>query len=453
MTRLAFILSILCASVANASTLTVTSLSDSGAGSLRQAVADASASDTVTFAITGKIALTTEITIDKSLTIAGNGQITLDGGGSTRLLNLSVPGTSISLSHLTFAHGYDGGDYGGGAILCVASLELINATFLDNSTDDGGDQRGGAVWAVQDEDLTGMTVAIQGCTFARNHSAVGGALEINLVDAVTIDDSVFNDNSARGHGAVSLGQSATTATITHSTFSNNSATVTTGALYVEHSTFVMSNCTFNGSRGGYAAVGIENDASTTFNNVTFSGGADGTADVASEGGSITLASSILGSDIGCFEGASITSDDHNIIRNGHSCTITPAAHDKVGTAAVPINPVLLALTDNGGNTKTMALGCGSPALRAAGACEAGTDQRGYDRPGQWKDDGICDVGAFETQYNPCSPSPTQTATPTITRTPTSTATQTNTPSPLPTLVVPLRFRDPLITSGRMVVQQ
>jgi len=61
---------------AQAAILTVTSLGDSGAGTLRQAILDASSSggDTINFAVSGVITLTSgELAIAKNLTISGPG--------------------------------------------------------------------------------------------------------------------------------------------------------------------------------------------------------------------------------------------------------------------------------------------------------------------------------------------------------------------------------------------
>src|ERR1051325_8749672 len=53
---------------------TVTSLGDSGLGSLRQAILDAAAGATIDFSVTGAITLTSgELGINKSLTILGPG--------------------------------------------------------------------------------------------------------------------------------------------------------------------------------------------------------------------------------------------------------------------------------------------------------------------------------------------------------------------------------------------
>src|SRR5882757_2783225 len=57
-----------------ATTITVTNSNDSGPGSLRQALADVNDGDTINFAVTGTIGLTSgELVIDKSVTISGPG--------------------------------------------------------------------------------------------------------------------------------------------------------------------------------------------------------------------------------------------------------------------------------------------------------------------------------------------------------------------------------------------
>ncbi len=57
-----------------AATITVTNTNDNGAGSLRQAIADAHNGDTIDFGVTGTITLTTgELLVDKSITISGPG--------------------------------------------------------------------------------------------------------------------------------------------------------------------------------------------------------------------------------------------------------------------------------------------------------------------------------------------------------------------------------------------
>jgi hypothetical protein len=73
-----------------------------------------------------------------------------------------------------------------------------------------------------------------------------------------------------------------------------------------------------------------------------------------------------------------------------------AAGNQVGTNESPIDAKLGPLQLNGGQTNTMALQTGSPAIGNgdAATCAAdpvgGIDQRGYSRPS-----GSCDMGAYD----------------------------------------------------------
>src|SRR5436853_5770860 len=59
---------------ASATTRTVTTLNDSGAGSLRDTIAMSGSGDTINFAVTGTIALTSaSLNVNHSLTIQGPG--------------------------------------------------------------------------------------------------------------------------------------------------------------------------------------------------------------------------------------------------------------------------------------------------------------------------------------------------------------------------------------------
>ena len=77
---------------------TVTTLSDSGAGSLRAAIASTAAGGTVTFApgLEGTIPLAGELTIDKDLTIDGPGarKLAISGNDASRVLHVFGAGAT-----------------------------------------------------------------------------------------------------------------------------------------------------------------------------------------------------------------------------------------------------------------------------------------------------------------------------------------------------------------------
>src|SRR6266480_7810996 len=107
--RLACVLALLCAIVAHAraDTITVTNTNDSGSGSFRQALADANDGDTIDFAVTGTIGLTSgELLVDENIAISGPGpdNLTTDGKSKTRVFHIS-PSTIVTISGLTIAHG------------------------------------------------------------------------------------------------------------------------------------------------------------------------------------------------------------------------------------------------------------------------------------------------------------------------------------------------------------
>src|SRR5712692_3801918 len=82
-----------------AATITVTSTADSGAGSLRATLASAADGDTINFAVTGTILLTSgELEVSKSVNILGPGanNLALDGNQASRVLAVSGASNTVT---------------------------------------------------------------------------------------------------------------------------------------------------------------------------------------------------------------------------------------------------------------------------------------------------------------------------------------------------------------------
>jgi hypothetical protein len=150
------------AGAAGAANLQVTSLADSGAGTLRQALITAEGNgeaDVVTFDVIGTIGLLSTLpTITTDVEIEGSGvpNLTISGGGAVRVFR--IEGGTVAIRELRiedgFARGTDGGDApgnrgggggglgaGGGVFAQGADLTLQNVFFSGNVArgGDGGD--------------------------------------------------------------------------------------------------------------------------------------------------------------------------------------------------------------------------------------------------------------------------------------------------------------------------
>jgi hypothetical protein len=218
-----------------AGTITVTDTNDSGPGSLRQALADANDGDTIDFAVTGTIGLTSgELLVDKSITISGPSAdaLAVDGGGSSRVF-YAGPSVTTTISGLTIRNGNAATNFGGGVYNDHSVLTMNTCQVSGNSADLGG----------------GLY----------NYGGSGSA-------AVTLNNSTFSGNSAfQGGGIFNNGENfvKTTVTVNSSTFSNNSTAFDGAGIY-------------NFGAGGSAAV--------TLNNSTFNGNSAGLGGGAGGGG-------------------------------------------------------------------------------------------------------------------------------------------------------------------------
>jgi uncharacterized repeat protein (TIGR02543 family) len=351
--------------------LVVTTNADSGAGSLRQTIADAIAGDGITFAgdVTGTITLVSPLAIAKNLAIVGPGAsiLTLSGNDATGIIQISGA-TVFSLQSLTLAHG---AWIGGGALVDNSSATTsINSCVFSGNTGTGG----GAM-------LTSGNMTISNSAFTANAASgsFGGAIYASG-GTVMISNSSFDGNTAPAGGAIANG--AASMTLTNVTLNANAASNSGGALYsaggsilnLVHVTIAGNSATANG--GGIAVAG---------------------------GGSVNLKNTLVADNTAATAGpdifGAVNSQDYNLIGTlTVDATVSGStSHNLAGNSGTPIAPLLAALADNGGSTRTMALRASSPALDAvpSGANGCGTspatDQRGMARA----QNGLCDIGAYE----------------------------------------------------------
>jgi predicted outer membrane repeat protein len=406
---------------ARADTITVTNANDSGPGSLRQALADANDGDTIDFAVTGTIGLTSgELLIDKSITISGPGadNLAVDGNAKSRVFFIGV-GRTVTLSGLTITNGNVAiiQDNGGGIYNDHATLTLDNCRVTENLAGFGAGIFSDGVSGVAMLDLQNSAVSDNVATFSGGgiHNAGFG----EGIAMLEVANSTFEGNTAPGDGGGIYNDGETgsaTLQITNSTLSGNSVDGLGGGVYNDgfaegSATLSISNSTLAANSATEGGDGIYNQG--TFGSALFSIG------------NTILNAGALGENIFNDSGTVISlgynlgSDDAGGLLNGSG--------DQVNT-----DPLLGSLQDNGGPTFTHELLKGSPAIDAGDPSFTPPplfDQRGpgFDRIVN----GRLDVGSFEVQGLSPTPTPTPTATPSPPPTPRPVPTPRPRPVPHP----------------------
>ncbi len=322
-----------------AGTLTVTSTADSGAGSLRATIAGASAGETILVPAGDYEVTSAELSIEKNLTIVGAGarHTSIDAKKTHHGL-FEVKGGAVTFEKLKITGAEQLGGEGGGIALLGGAAALEEVEVTADSVTTGGD--GGGIYAASGTQLT-----IDASTISNNLAYNGGGL--NTSGTTTIEKSTIAGNDAGS-----------------STRNGDGGGLQNGGSLTLVNDTIAKNESFNGSESGGGIWGDKVSAKNTI--------------VAENSDNSTAIDN-------CTE--ALESKGPNL-ENGTECGF--AAHGGLSKAA----PILGALADNGGETETMALAAGSPAIDAGTGegCPA-SDQRGVKRP-----QGIaCDIGAYEFQ--------------------------------------------------------
>lgn len=374
-------------------------------------------SGSITFACSGVISFAGQKEISASVTILGEGNVTLQGTGDSRLF-LVHAGATLELDGLRLENGDAGEEVGGailnngaltvsastfsgnrasvsgGAIYTTGTLEVSDSEFSGNQAHNAGIPRGGAIYndsggmvTVEASTFSGNlasyggaiynasngTVVVAASTFTGHFTSVGGAIYTTARLEVTA--STFSGNRAAGiGGAIFISSSGGTASVSASTFSDNWALDHGGAIFTANQLTVTAS-TFNGNRAelGGAIYSSDFDPVVLQSTILVRYTPDGAANcgTSSESGGYTSAGYNL-------------SDDA-------SCNLT-AAGDIPDSQDIQLGP----LQDNGGPTETMLPLFGSAAIGAippdvCAGLSTPVDQRGIARPSGAR----CEIGAVE----------------------------------------------------------
>jgi predicted outer membrane repeat protein len=336
-----------------------------------------------------------------TVVIDGNDAITLDGAGFNNEM-VFVAGSAKSLPnvtfrHITFANGnINTGLVAGGTFQNFGDLTLDSVTIRNSQAAFGG--------AIVQEPCNGCLTPLLTVTrsqFLNNNANSGGAINLQGGNAV-VEDSTFTGNTAGGGGAIDVYTNSTfkiDISIARCTFNGNTATsFGGGAIIVEllnaGSGVRIVNDTFTGntaaSTGKGSAISVS-AAPVTITNCTIAGNTAGAG-----GGAVyfgTRATLMNNTLLASNGGGNCAFTSNGAFTGGHNLQFG----DATCTAVALADPLLGPLADNGGPTKTMALGTGSPAIDAADSDFAPlTDQRGsFRKDGNFDGIPAPDIGAFE----------------------------------------------------------
>ena len=281
-----------------------------------------------------------------------------DGGG------LRNDGGTVTITDSVITGNVSQDDAGG--INNTGNLTLTRVTVSDNSAArTGGGVRNSGQLTIVESTIGGEHDATDPLApDFRNTAVLGGGGIINLTGGtLTASNSTISGNvstTSQGAGLFSIGRG----TLTNVTVSNNEAAAEGGGIAVAGGLTELRNTVVAGNVSTTSTVDIF----------------DATA------------------------GASLDSSGNNLIGDNTGAAVAfpdPAPNpnpnlngDFVGTAATPIDPLLGALTDNGGATLTHSPLFGSPLIDAGGLTSSVLDQRGITRDLNGVDIGAVEFGGF-----------------------------------------------------------
>jgi hypothetical protein len=405
---------------AQAATITVSNLNDTGPGSLRSAIGEANqnglGSDDIVFAsgLTGTISVGADTgnglypETPMSIQGPGPGQIALQGVNEVDYVVFtgsgygSSPGVPIAISGVTIAGGdADGSVYtqtGGGIHNRDATLTVSNSVIRDNYAqyDGGGIYSYAAAGSVT---VVNSTISGNNASDGTDVNSYAGAIFSKYSDVTIRNSTIAGNHSGGDGGAIYMsqgGSSGGSLSIENSTIANNASLAhggddEGGGVWVafggsDQRLDIKSSTITGNSVGGTRGVGggIYTDIPASQVNIQNTVVANNTG--------------TLGNDLYLSQGGqvgfSLIKDPSNSTEPAYSLTAT-------GPNITGVDPQLSGLANNGGPTQTEAPSASSPVIDKGNAFGLSTDQRGVLRPIDFPAipnaaDGS-DIGAVELQ--------------------------------------------------------
>ncbi|MBL9147841.1 MAG: VCBS repeat-containing protein [Phycisphaerae bacterium] len=331
-------------------------------------------------------------------TLSDNSYSVLRGSASTN---------NVTLDGLTIRDGYadDSGPglgdfkrFGGGVFMPNGSLTLVACTLTNNwSTDSGG-----AIYAQG-------ALTVNDCTFTANAAMIGtgGAISAGTTGIVSVTNTVFANNSAKGVGGAVF-VFGRTATFTGCTFTNNVATGpggyyvsfnSGGAIWGDQASIILTGApnTFEGNsaqQGG--AIALRNSTLDATNAVFFDNDAKLGGAIFRETQAVTLTSCTFEQNVALADGGAIfdSSGSAPVTINGSTFTSNVASRGGaihgnsqggpfiINGSTFTSNQSLSTLTNEGGGAIVFTGGTitdsefvSNSALHDGGAVSAGLDAK------------------------------------------------------------------------------
>ncbi len=275
----------------------------------------------------------------------------------------------------------------------------------------------GGTYRIFDVTTTGA-VTLSGMTITGGASSgTGGGVQNNNAGTVNIAGCLLWFNSAGGNGGAIFNSSTGTVNVINSEFLANRAgsgagifNNSTGAVNVTNTTFVDNVAASNG--GGIFNNGALKVTNSTIarNHAVVGGGL-----INNSGGAAAVKSSLVAANVASSSAPDVfgtfSSQGFNFIGKVNGSAGFTVATDLMGTVASPLDPKLdpTGAHENGGQTQTIRLLCGSPAIdkgtHVGLTGNLTTDQRGAGFPRIFDDPAVAnaagrdgtDIGAYEKE--------------------------------------------------------